>query len=84
MWDSFTAHGLYGLSAAVPQSAHLDHSPGIATAAGPSLLDNAKLWSPEHPLFVFGVLLAAAAGLIGFAGSARLGPAKAGVSIGKS
>lgn len=84
-WDSMTAAGLYGVPMTAPASAKLDTSPGIATAAGPSPLTSVKsLLSPQHPVFMFGALLAAAAGLIGIAGSARFGPAKAGVSLGKA
>lgn len=84
MWDNFTAGGLYGVPQSTPPAAHLDTSPGIATVAGPAAHDNAALWSPQHPLFVFAVLIAASAGLIGFAGSARLGPAKSSVNLGKA
>lgn len=84
LWDNFSAKGLYGVPQQAPGSAHLDNAPGVATIAGPSPSSGAAWFSPEHPLFVFGVLLAAAAGLIGIAGSARVGPAKGSVNLGKA
>lgn len=83
-FDGLTATNLYGVSAAAPASAHRDTAPGIAAIAGPSPSSSSPWYSPDHPLFVFGVLLAAAAGLVGFAGSARLGPARASGSLGKA
>ena len=84
MWENFNARGLYGLTAATPPTAQHDITPGIATIAGPAGDDNAPWYSPDHPLFVFGVLLAAAAGLIGFAGAARVGPARGAVGLGRT
>jgi hypothetical protein len=84
MWENFNARGLYGMTAAAPASASMDYSPGVATIAGPSSSDGSTWYSPDHPLFVFGVLLAAAFGLIGFAGAGRVGPAKVAGSIGKT
>lgn len=83
-FDGLTASNIYGLPRSTPSSAHLDTSPGIAVVAGPSPDSSSSWLSPDHPLFVFGVLLAAAAGLVGFAGSARVGPARASGSIGKA
>lgn len=83
-WESMTATALYGVPQTAPASAQLDGSPGIATAAGPSPSSAVAWFSPDHPVFFFGALLAAAAGLIGIAGSARFGPAKGSVSLGKA
>lgn len=80
---NFDAYSLYGTPRSTPASASVDVSPGIATAAGPAISDDFPLWHPNHPMFVFGVLLAAAAGLVGFASSGRVGPASASVQLGK-
>lgn len=84
MWENFNARGLYGLTAAAPPSSSVNVTPGVATIAGPGMDDSGPWYAPDHPLFVFGVLLAAAAGLIGFAGSARVGPAHVGGSVGRT
>lgn len=74
----------WGLNLAeAPASASYDTSPGIATSAGPGFLDDLPVWHPNHPLFIFGGLLLAAAGLIGFSASGRVGPVKAAGSVGK-
>jgi hypothetical protein len=83
-FDGLTAANIYGASASAPASAHLDTAPGIATIAGPAPSSTTPWYSPEHPLFVFGALILAAAGLVGFAGSARVGPARASGSLGKA
>lgn len=84
MWENFNARGLYGLTSAAPPSAQVDFSPGVARIAGPSGDETQPWYSPDHPLFVFGLLLAGAFGLIGFAGSARVGPARAAAGLGRT
>lgn len=53
-----------------------------AQAAGPSLSSKAPPWSPESPLFWFGVVAAVSVGLMGYSTTVRVGSAKAGVQIG--
>lgn len=83
-FDHLTSASLYGSASAMPPSASSDVMPGIAVAAGPTPQSGAPFYSPQHPLFVFGLLLAAAAGLVGVAGSARFGPARAAAALGKA
>lgn len=42
----------------------------------------AKPWHPDNPLFAFAAVLALATGLAAFSTSVRVGPAKAGISLG--
>lgn len=79
-----SAYSIYGTPRSAPATASSDVTPGIATAAGPAITDDAPFWHPHNPLFIFGALLAAAAGLVGFASSGRVGPASASVSLGKT
>lgn len=53
-------------------------------SAGPALASKAPPWSPDNPLFWFGLIAAASVGLMGYSTTVRLGPAKAGVQIGKT
>lgn len=54
--------------------------PGVA---GPSRADDAPWWSPQQPLFWFGIVAAAAVGLMGVSTHARVGPVSASASVGK-
>lgn len=51
-------------------------------SAGPAFSSKAPPWSPENPLFWFGVVAAVSVGLMGYSTTVRVGSAKAGVSIG--
>lgn len=60
-------------------------TPGAAApefARGAALTGGAPPWSPDSPLFWFGLVIAAAFGLVGVATEFRAGPAKAGIKIG--
>ena len=62
------------------------YQPGYAyapeIARGSAINQTAPPWHHANPMFWFGVLIFAAAGLIGIATETRVGPAKASVSIG--
>jgi hypothetical protein len=82
MTDPFSAASLYGT---------VDVAPSMGVAApmqpvGVDQSDSGLSWivNPRNPLMWFGVLLLATVGAAGVAGSVRLGPAKAGASIGKA
>ncbi len=79
--------------AGIPSTYHLTGLQGMAEPAGlgaprmstvTATAPHPPMWSPDNPLFWFGVLLAATLGFVGIAGSVRLGPARARVSIGES
>ena len=56
----------------------------LPSIAGPGVADSlaAKPWHPQSPLFWFGVIAAATFGLMAVSVSGRVGPVKAGVSVG--
>ena len=77
----YTAESLYGATpqvAAVASAAPLQQGSNGDLGTGWQAMVN-----PRNPLVVFGVILAATAGFIGFAGAARVGPVKASGSVGK-
>jgi hypothetical protein len=82
-WAVPNAASKYGGALAGPSAVSRDHS-AATTSAGPSLEINSPPWSPENPLFWFGILAAASVGLMGYSTTVRVGPAKAGVEIGKT
>lgn len=53
-------------------------------SAGPSLAIKSPPWRPDNPLFWFGIVAAVSVGLMGYSTTVRVGPAKAGVEIGKT
>lgn len=57
----------------------------LQAIATPSKLgaDQAKLTSPENPLFWFAVIGAVTFGFMAFSTEARVGPVKAGLAVGK-
>lgn len=67
--------GYHGATVAPPGEA--------STAAGATVAGWPHVLSPSNPLFWFGLITAATLGLIGVAGSVKLGPAKAAASLGK-
>lgn len=83
LWDRMTAENLIGYTPVLPDNAHTSTMPGIARSAGPSSHANEPLFSPDNPLFWFGLLLAGTFGLVAISTSVRLGPGRASVSIGK-
>ncbi len=68
-------------------SAITDRNYGAAALAGSS--GNApspttpQIWHPDHPMFWVGALLLAMFGLIGVSTSARVGPVRGSVAVGK-
>lgn len=70
-----------GIATAQPQHADTPH----AVIAGPSVDDAnaAAPWHPDSPLLWFGIIAAAAVGLMGVSTHVRVGPAAAGASLGK-
>lgn len=81
---TLTPHAHFGLNPAtlgpVSEAAAI---PGINQAAGPGLHNSLPLWSPENPLFWFGLLLAGSVGLVAVSSSVRVGSARVGGSLGK-
>jgi hypothetical protein len=71
----------YGGALAAPSVASKDHTAAasVATAVPEA---HTPPWSPQNPLFWFGVVAAASIGLMGYSTTVRVGPAKAGVTIG--
>lgn len=59
-----------------------DPTPLSDIAVGPD--DTHPVWHPDNPLLWFGVIAAGAVGLMGFSVHGRVGPARAGVDLGKS
>lgn len=55
----------------------------LTAVAGASPDDQTPIYSPEHPLFWLGLILAGAVGLAYFSTTVRVGPAEAAVSVGK-
>jgi hypothetical protein len=53
-------------------------------SAGPAFSTKSPPWSPDNPLFWFGVVAAVSVGLMGYSTTVRVGSAKAGVSIGSA
>jgi hypothetical protein len=74
---------MYGIAPVAP--ALMESSPpALAQSAGPSTFDAARPWSPDSPIFWLVGLAAATLGLIGFATSVRVGPARAAIAVGAS
>lgn len=85
MYDDMNAHAIYGLGHHAPPAAHYDVEPDALAGAVVTAKDAGRaVWHPDHPLFWLAALTLATAGFIGVSASGRLGPAKAGVSLGKS
>jgi hypothetical protein len=82
-WAVPNAASKYGGALAGAPVANRDHVAATASA-GPSLAVKSPPWSPDNPLFWFGVIAAASVGLMGYSTTVRVGPAKAGVAIGKT
>jgi len=81
MTDQWTAAGLYG---ATPQAPSYVGAP--TQALGTDEVGTGgwrRLVDPANPLVWFGIALAVTVGLIGVAGSVRLGPARASLSVGE-
>ncbi len=83
VWDQMTAENVLGMTRAVPDTARTSTAPGIARSAGPTSHANDPLWSPDNPLFWFGVIAAATFGLVAVSTSVRIGPGRASVKLGK-
>ncbi len=73
----------YGGALAGANTVTRDQS-AAAPSAGPAMSSKEPPWSPRNPLFWFGVLAAATFGFMGYSTTVRVGPAKAGVSVGKT
>jgi hypothetical protein len=82
-WAVPNAASKYGGALAGAPTATRDHTAATA-AAGPSLSVKSPPWSPDNPLFWFGVVAAVSVGLMGYSTTVRVGPAKAGLEIGKT
>lgn len=82
-WATPDAASKYGGALAGAPTATKDQTAAV-TAAGPSLSVKSPPWSPDSPLFWFGILAAASVGLMGYSTTVRVGPAKAGLEIGKT
>lgn len=80
--SQFTAAAQYGCAPMMPTA-----GPAAVTQQMGSAGDRLSGWSalvhPDNPLLWFGGLLAVTFGLAGVAGRVRLGPASAGVKVGK-
>lgn len=72
-------HAKYGLRSNAPATS-VD-SP-LASVAGHAPSDVVAAWHLDSPLFWFGAIAAATFGLLAVTTSVRVGPAKAGVSLG--
>lgn len=86
-FDHLDPFHLTGLRPVAMSSAPTE-GPAAAVAAAPGLLTDiakaGKPWSPENPLFWFGVLTAVTFGLIAGATTIKVGPFTAAVSAGNS
>lgn len=83
--DPFSPQAVTGLNpGAAPATSATAGRPAVASAAGPSSSDNSPIWSPEHPLFWVGAIVAVTVGLIGVNSSLRIGKFKASVGAGSS
>jgi hypothetical protein len=80
-WAVPNAASKYGGALAGAPTVTRDHTAATASA-GPSQAVKTPPWSPDNPLFWFGLLAAASIGLMGYSTTVRVGPAKAGVEIG--
>ncbi|MFL6144532.1 MAG: hypothetical protein ACJ72N_22050 [Labedaea sp.] len=83
VWDDMTAAKLLNMPMAVTERAQTSTTPGIARAAGPAPHDQSPPWSPDSPLFWFGVVAALTFGLVAVSTSIRVGPARVSGSLGK-
>lgn len=77
----FDAESLYGATPQSPSYGVAAPTQGMATG-GDGLAGWKALVDPSNPLVWVGVFMVAAVGFGALAGSARLGPAKASVSVG--
>ncbi len=68
-----------------PFAAATSNDSQLPQVAGPGVADNTLIrpWHPDSPLFVFGLLAAATFGLMAVSTSARVGPVRAAVTVGK-
>ncbi|MEU0788034.1 hypothetical protein ABZ341_41710 [Streptomyces sp. NPDC006173] len=82
-WAIPTAASKYGGALAGAPVVSRDQT-AATPSAGPSIAVKSPPWSPDNPLFWFGVIAAASVGLMGYSTTVRVGPAKAGISVGKT
>lgn len=73
----------YGGGFLTPQKATADRSELPKVAAPATLRGSTSPLSPAGPLFWVGVIAAASVGLMAYSTSVRVGPVKAGLSVGK-
>ena len=77
-----TAAGKYGGSfLGAPVANNQDTQ--LTAVAGPAPDDKTAFYSPQHPLFWLGAILAGAVGLAYFSTTVRVGPVEAAASVGK-
>lgn len=82
-WAVPNAASKYGGALVGAPAATRDHV-AATQAAGPAAAVKAPPWSPDNPLFWFGVLAAVSVGLMGYSTTVRVGPAKAGIQLGST
>lgn len=78
----YSAASMYGASTQMP-SATATPIESVAPSA-PEFNGLRSFVDPKNPLVVLGLILAATIGAVGVAGSARVGPARASGSLGKT
>lgn len=82
-WSTPNAASKYGGALAGAPVATRDNI-AATPSAGPSLSSKSPPWSPDNPIFWFGIVAAVSVGLMGYSTTVRVGSAKAGVQIGST
>lgn len=82
-WSRLNPFDLVGMPGALPASSAVSSVPGIARSQGPGMFDDVKQWHPDSPMFWVGALLLGTFGLVASTTTIRVGPFKAGASLGK-
>jgi len=75
----------YGAAFMTPNAATKDNSPLVQIAGpAPAAHGATSMWHPNSPLTWVGVVLAGAVGLAAFSTTVRVGPVRAGASVGRA
>lgn len=81
-WAPATPAAKYG-AAVAPGGPRITAETELNAVSSPASGESGSPFSPSNPLFWFGVIAATTFGLMAVSTSVRVGPAKAGIAVGK-
>lgn len=80
-WGGISPQQITGFNGAQPGGGSGGVTPGVEGSVGTAASAAPPLWSPQNPLFWFGVFLAAAGGLFHLSTHVKAGPLSGGADI---